>query len=608
MRHPDPEKLKRRIRSLRPRGIQPMIMATFTIISVILILITTIIFYSRFITISKEENTRKAEDVMKQSAINIENYLSNMRQISDSVYYGIIKDVNLSDTDIKDNLNLLYQSNSNNIVEIALFSSSGELLAGTPNASEKNDADPASQSWFKAARKDTANLHFSVPHIQNLFNDSGNSFRWVISLSRAVEITHGGESEIGVLLVDMDFNNVAELMKSLNDKEEGQYYYLSDSTGELIYHPRMIQISEGFSDETNRMAASHSDGAYREIFNKEKREIVIQTISYTGWRIVGAIPDSALNTGMLNIKLFVILIFLLTLAIIIIINRIVTNRITYPILRLDDSVKSYETGAQGQSIYIGGSTEIRHLGRSIQANYDQIEELIKDIKIEQDERRRSEIAALQSQINPHFLYNTLDSITWMVEGGKNDEASHMIQELARLFRISLSKGKNIISVSDEIQHARSYMNIQKVRYKDIFSVEFDVSPDIENACIVKLVVQPILENAIYYGVSSMDGDGEIKVRGRREGDDVIIEVSDNGMGMPPEVAANVLTETNHVHKHGNGVGLVNVHNRLKLIFGDQYGLSLESEPDEGTTVRIRIPYIEMTEENRTRLEGGRQHV
>jgi len=585
-----------------------MIMVTFTIISVILILITTIILYSRFITISEEENTRNAEDMMKQSAINIENYLSNMRQISDSVYYGIIKDVNLSDTDIKDNLNLLYQSNSNNIVEIALFSASGELIAGTPNSSEKEDSDPASQGWFMDAKKDTANLHFSVPHIQNLFNDSGKSFRWIISLSRAVEITHGGDSEIGVLLVDMDFNNVAELMKNLNDKKDGQYYYLSDSTGELIYHPRMLEISEGFSDETNKLAATHSNGAYREIFNHEKREIVIQTISYTGWRIVGTIPDSALNKGMLNVRLFAILIFLLTLAILIIINRIVTARITYPILRLDDSVKSYETGAKGQSIYIGGSNEIRHLGRSIQANYDQIEELIEDIKIEQDERRRSEIAALQSQINPHFLYNTLDSITWMVEGGKNDEASHMIQELARLLRISLSKGKNIIKVSDEIQHARSYMNIQKVRYKDIFSVLFDVSPDIENACIVKLVVQPILENAIYYGVSSMDGDGEIIVRGRRDGDDVIIEVSDNGMGMPPEVAANVLTNTKHVHKHGNGVGLVNVHNRLKLIFGDEYGLSVMSEPDEGTTIRIRIPYIEMTEENRTRLEGGRQGV
>ena len=115
---------------------------------------------------------------------------------------------------------------------------------------------------------------------------------------------------------------------------------------------------------------------------------------------------------------------------------------------------------------------------------------------------KSELDALQSQINPHFLYNTLDSITWMIEGGRNDEASYMITQLARFFRISLSGGRTIISVRDEVQHARSYMNIQKIRYKDTFSVAFDVAPEAESCCVVKLILQPLLENAINYGVSA----------------------------------------------------------------------------------------------------------
>lgn len=263
----------------------------------------------------------------------------------------------------------------------------------------------------------------------------------------------------------------------------------------------------------------------------------------------------------------------------------------------------YEAGKKPE-IYIGGSLEIRHLGNSIQRSYEQIDSLMKKIVLEQNERRKSELDALQSQINPHFLYNTLESITWMVEGERNDEAVFMISQLARLFRISLSQGRTIITVKEELQHAESYMNIQKVRYKNTFSVEFDVDPSLYSCCTVKLILQPILENAINYGVSSMEDCGEIRVTGRREDGNVILAVSDNGIGMSEEEVDLVLTDSNRIHKHGSGVGLVNVNNRIQILFGTEYGLSIESEPDEGTTVSICIPEIPYTEENRKILERG----
>src|SRR5699024_11593615 len=142
----------------------------------------------------------------------------------------------------------------------------------------------------------------------------------------------------------------------------------------------------------------------------------------------------------------------------------------------------------------------------------------------QNERRKSELDALQSQINPHFLYNTLESITWMVEGEKNDEAAFMITQLAKFFRISLSKGRTVISIKDELQHAQSYMNIQKVRYKNMFSVEFDVDQEVCSYCTVKLILQPILENAINYGVSGMDDCGETKVTVRKQGGNILLSV------------------------------------------------------------------------------------
>ena len=229
---------------------------------------------------------------------------------------------------------------------------------------------------------------------------------------------------------------------------------------------------------------------------------------------------------------------------------------------------------------------------------------MQEIIREQTERRKSEMDALQSQINPHFLYNTLESITWMVEAKKNLDAVFMISELAKLLRISLSKGRTVIRISDEIQHSRSYMNIQKVRYKERFQIEFDIDEEINEYCTVKLIVQPILENAIYYGVGNMDEDdgGKITIRGEKKDDDIYISVEDNGMGMNEDIVENILKDNNKVPKHGSGVGLINVHSRIQLMFGNEYGLEVYSEPDEGTRIVIHIPAIPYTEENREQLE------
>lgn len=284
-------------------------------------------------------------------------------------------------------------------------------------------------------------------------------------------------------------------------------------------------------------------------------------------------------------------------------NRLISRKISKPIRKLDESVKTYEAGGK-TDIYIGGSSEIRHLGYSVQRSYERIETLMEEIIRQQNERRKSELDALQSQINPHFLYNTLESITWMIEAQKNEEAVIMISELAKLLRVSLSRGKTIIPVKDELQHSRSYMNIQLMRYKERFQMEFQTDKEIEDYCIVKLVIQPILENAIYYGVGNMDEDdeGKITVRGEKKEDDIYIIIEDNGMGMRKEVLENILKDNNKVPKHGSGVGVINVHSRIQLMFGEQYGLEIYSEPDEGTRVVIHIPAIPYTKENAEQLE------
>lgn len=593
------------VRAMKPGGIQSTLMLVFSFISVLTMLLMGVLMYMRFSMLSRQETIESSRKLMEQTGESMEDHLVNMRQISDAVYYNVVKENDFYDKreEIQKGMNLLYEANRDKLRTIALYNRDGSLVAAEPVASQKEDPDVTRQEWYQKAMEKMENIHFSIPHIQNLFDDNSFRYYWVISSSRAVELTENRTSQTGVLLVDMDFSSISRMMKQINEVSNGQYYYLCDNNGQIIYHPRQIQISDGICKENSLVAASYKDGVYDEEFEGVQRKVIVNTVSYTGWKLVGVIPYSLFSHEMINIRYFIGMVILLMAMMLIIINRVVTQRISRPILKLNHSVMEYEAGKKPE-IYIGGSSEIRHLGYSIQSSYEKSEELMQEIVWEQNERRKSELDALQSQINPHFLYNALDSITWMIEGERNDEAAFMISQLAKLFRISLSQGHTIISVRDELQHAKSYMNIQRIRYKDAFSVTFDVAPELEEYCAVKLTLQPILENSINYGVDPMDDCGEIFIRVKKEEDLLVLSVEDNGIGMSEEEVSLLLTDSNRKRKHGSGVGLVNINNRLQILFGKEHGLFIESEPDEGTRVSIRIPAIPYTENNRKILEKG----
>ena len=590
---------------IKPQSIQMTIALSFTIVSVISMGILGISLYNRFVNKMEDMTTQSAEQLLNQTASNLESYLRNMRRISDAMYYSVIKDKDLATDSLDEEMNLLYEANKDNLISIACYTNDGRLVAAAPVATEKNNLDIVDQEWFTEATGQMENVHFSTPHVQNLFDDPSYRYYWVVSLSQAVELTSGGNSTLGVLLVDMNYSSIEQLLTKANTDNASEYVYLMDGSGELIYHPKQKLIYTDLFSENNLVAASYEDGSHKEEFGGEKRIVTVKTISYTGWKIVSVVPMSSFDMGISGMRMFVILLMSLSMLMIILLNQFVSANIAKPLKRLNDSVKDWEAGNMNPDIYVGGSLEVEHLGKTLRSTVAQIRELMHDILVEQEEKRKSELDALQSQINPHFLYNTLDSIVWMIEGERYEDAVFMVTQLASLFRISLSRGKTIISMEDELKHARNYMNIQKIRYKNKFTVEFQVEDAILSCCTVKLVIQPLLENAIYYGMESMDGDGEITVVGYRKGDDVYVEVRDNGLGMPDEMVDALLTENNRVRKHGSGVGLINVHNRIRLRFGEPYGLEIESCLDEGTTVRIHLPYIAYSPENTELLEGGR---
>lgn len=648
-------------RSFLPHTIQGTILMAFTIISFVLLMILGLVLYQLFARRMRTSSVESTEQIVQQSVINLEDYLANMRRISDAVYYNVIKNADLSTDSIDREMDLIYEAHLEHLVSMALFTADGRLISASPIATTKENLDVTTQSWFTEALRKTDNLHFSTPHVENLFLDPAYRYRWVISLSRAVEIYENGTPTMGVLLVDMNYSTIDRMMERINQDSSGQYIYLTDSSGSLIYHPKQMQINYGILTENNINEAHYQDGHHQELYLGARRQVLLNSVSYTGWKMIAVIPASAYGVDASSLRFVVILLVSISLLVMIFVNQIVSRQISLPLNRLNRSIKRMEGGdVVPEDIYVGGSEEVEHLGRTLRSSMTRINQLMEDIVVEQEEKRKSEMDALQSQINPHFLYNTLDSIVWMIEGEHNKDAVFMVTQLASLFRISLSRGKNIIPLAQELKHAENYMNIQKVRYKNNFSVVFDIDENIRDYLSVKLIIQPILENAIYYGVGDMDpdDDAEIRIRGwlipdtekEKTGEggaahgqmydpaeanaggrahrqmiqamsvgDIYIAVSDNGYGMPPEVCENLLKDDeesrNRVPKHGSGVGLVNVHNRIRIRFGAQYGLMAASEPDEGTTITIHLPAIPDTPENQKLLEsghyrakGGNQHV
>ena len=600
------------------RSFHNMILLSFMLLSVIIILFLSSVLYLQFSSRLKRERETQAEQLLKQGANQLEEYLVSMRRISDAMYYNVIKVPDLNMSELNEEMNLLYEAHKDNLVSVAIFSSQGKLISAVPISAEKKNRKVVEQDFFSTAVQQVENLHFSLPHVQNLFDDPSFRTHWVISLSRVVDLNRDGVSNNAVLLVDMNYDTIERMMEKLNGDDDSRYFYLCDKKGKLIYHPRMREILRKSFQENTEDVAEWEDGLHYIKKDGRKETVILDTIGYTGWKMVSVLEEKNPVFTPGGTLYYVFMLISLTLLISLFFNQLLSLRLSYPIRKLNEDLENMgdrERFIEEISNY--GSTEIIHLGQTLVQSFRKIDELTEEKIQQQEEKRQTEMDALQSQINPHFLYNTLESVVWMIESGKKEDAVFMVTQLASFFRISLSGGKNIIPLSQEIQHAKNYMNIQKIRFKNKFAVNFDVQEEVLDCLTVKLILQPILENAIYHGMEGMDGDGEIDVRGKIIQENslpvILLSVEDNGFGMPVEKAESFLdnevepSSFSDRKKRGSGVGLINVHKRIQLRFGSRYGLKIISAPDEGTTVQLRLPPIEYSEETQKSMEHGNMH-
>jgi multi-sensor signal transduction histidine kinase len=576
--------------SIKNLSIQSSIFMYFTVTAIIAIALISLIIFQRFTNSLNATIIEENSGIVGQLGESVDSYLRNAMKVSDSIYYNVIKNTDISNDDIKKGMNLIYVNNDNMIDDIALISGKGELIESMPALRLKDNSNVLEKDFFKKSMAESEYINFSMPHIRDLFDRNESSYSWVISLSRAVEVTDEGKATQALLLINLNYMYFEEIFSNVN-LGNGGYVYLTNDRGDIIWHPKQNEIYSGRFKEDNKYAATLKDGITVENLSGKNLTLNVRTIGYTGWKLVGVTPSAALGVDGIKFRFFVLFVADLFLFLLAMINAFISDKISNPIKSLDGSVREIESGNLDVEIVPSGSYEVEHLGKSIKNMLGRIKVLMSDLVAEHNAKRKSEFDTLQSQINPHFLYNTLDIIVWMIENENSDKAVNIVTALAKFFRISLSKGKNIITVKDEVEHVRNYLMIQNMRFKNRFEYSIDVDEKVLSYSSLKLMLQPLVENAIYHGMEFMDGDGEIDVKVFKEDNSLYFTITDNGLGMSEDMVETLLSKDFVPSKKGSGIGVKNVNERIKLYFGSEYGLKVESEPDEGTKITIHLPAV-----------------
>ena len=379
-------------------------------------------------------------------------------------------------------------------------------------------------------------------------------------------------NEIDALVRSADPTNLKALVVARRTMDTLVTYI--DRMGELIRTEQPIAESEALLEEVRNVSSLVAD----------------MLAEYADAEISAAAQASDRLQATLNVVLVLLLALLaLTILFSVLAQRSLSHAIHTPIARLEKFAAELAGGNLQARAPETAVTELHELTESLNSMAGRLQDLIDENRREQENLKKSELRALQAQINPHFLYNTLDAIVWLAEAGQTREVIHITRALSDFFRISLSQGKDWIPLSEEIKHLTGYLTIQKIRYRDILDYEIEIPEELGSCQVLKLLLQPLVENAIYHGVKHRRGRGLVRVTGRMEDSWLILEVADNGAGMTDERLMKVRDGLSGDGGESAGYGLFNVNKRIQLYYNQPQGVWIESRMGEGTTVTLRLP-------------------
>lgn len=574
--------MRRIYRYFRTRSVRFIIITSCAAIVLVLVFGIALAIFTSFKSGINEAVSVQTRELSTQIVYNYENYISSIIETSNTIQTDIDRyniaaraDADAFSTYLAEIVHL-----KNDILKIAVYDYETSLCLASSNPEELGSrSGDEDETWFHEAVFDPTVHVFSVPYSE------GDSGRYKVNISKQIKLQSDGAQ--GVLKIEISFQNFIDLVEKSNLGENG-HIAIIDPGYNIVYN----SLSEGDETADTEVIREIVLGSKNVVVDGYNMTVNVDTLSNTKWRICVFINIDRIGHIQQGFLVTVVLVSLAVLVAGILLFLFAAQMITSPMKQLELAMRKVEKSDyfHMEEVNLVASKEVQALTRRFNKMMRKISELMERVIAEQNAQRKSELKALQNQINPHFLYNTLDSIVWLVENGKNKEAGEMVVALARLFRISISKDREIIPVRDELEHIRNYLLIQNIRYVDSFDYTFDVDEQALDCMTIKLVLQPLVENCIYHGLKNKIDKGIIRITARREEDTLVFTVADNGYGMRRQT----IDKLYHSFEDGvvsDSVGLKNIYQRIKIYSGGKAEMLIESELDEGTIITIREPLI-----------------
>ena len=557
------------------------------VIVFIAILVTTLVFVLIFSGTLDNLVATQSREINKQIVMNFESYINSVMETANYIH---LASFNMDISQDGGVLSDLYQVNASmkkDVVAIFLFDSKGNKLIG-PELDVSQLRNIAQRGWFRSALAVSEIFHFNAWQQSSL---ADNREEQVIPVSKSFEYLYAGKVETGILLIELNNQLLTDLARKTNLGELGHLLIL-DEAGGLLYssEPAPYRLTA----QSMAIASRLFLGGQRAMYGNIDMFLNVNTLGQTRWRIVTVSNANEINEALRQLVLVLVAVVAVIVLLSAFFSGLISLRLTLPISQLKSAMLKVEDGDFSGPIQVSGQKEIVLLAHSFNSMVQKVQELMDNLVEEQHEKRKTELRALQNQINPHFLYNTLDSIVWLAEHERNRDVINTVVSLARFFRIAISKGEAFITVAEELAHVQNYLNIQTIRYVNKFNCSFDMPDELKNYKVMKLILQPLVENAIYHGVGDEGGDIDVVVR--KEGDSLIFRVSNTGYGIS-DSKIQEMYQMMRGDSERSSVGIRNVYQRLNLYYGERAQMLISSVPDESTTVTLIIPTVPVREEN-----------